>query len=92
MLALLGFLGLLSFFAFLWLRIEPLLTRLLVLAEQKAVQPAPAEPDPIPADLLAYAYQHEEEWAREQTLGFLRELRDQTGSWNSARTLFLSRS
>lgn len=74
---------------FIWLRAEPLLKRVLDLAEKRAEAPPAIESDPIPADMLAAALAYPEAWAREQAVSRLREIRNDTGSWDQARNVWL---
>lgn len=78
----------------LWWRVEPLLTRLLDLAELRAKvpdrPPPPLPTPPIPADMLAGTLGFSEAWAREQALTRLRELYGDLGDWNAVRTIWLA--
>lgn len=81
---------------FLWWRMEPIAYRLVELAErriqqldQKPEAPAPLpEPEPMPKDLFAVAMSYRDEWAREQALHKMNELKEETGSWEHVREAY----
>lgn len=70
-----------------WTRWIALQERKLTIAEQRVNRPTGLRDDAIPVDLVAYAMQWDAEWARADSLKRLRELREETGSWDNVRTV-----
>lgn len=69
----------------LWFRLEPLLRARLTTTEPK---PLAAPSENMPTDLLMEAMGYDEEWARQQTLDVMKELRAEHGSWERVRAIW----
>jgi hypothetical protein len=79
----------------LWWRMEPLLSRLVAVAEQRAhPRPLPSDPEGIalPPDLESMALEYDEEWARDQTRMAMREEYGKVGNWDIVRQKFIGRT
>lgn len=83
------FVALLAFLTVIWFRSEPLLRRLVELAEKRTMPPAP-EGAAVPPTVVALAAQESEPWAREQALKRARELYSAYGDWDRVATSMLA--
>lgn len=61
---------------------------LTVSAPQEAQAAAPVEAEPIPPDLLELALGESEQWAKEQALGAMIDMRQRVGNWNIVRAIW----
>jgi hypothetical protein len=71
-----------ALFGALWWRAEPLLSRLVGVAEKKAERPKLAVRKPMPAHLQMIANQESEKWARDEKERLFNEMYEETGDWD----------
>jgi hypothetical protein len=82
---------------FLWLRLEPLLRRLVALAEHKFALTEQSsgvreKRETIPMELVLDAMLENEEWARQDKLKKYQELYDEMGDWGKVQVIMASRA